>query len=876
MSTELQAVNLFGEIEPADENQRPLDAAPAGAAGALRAGTPGSADARRDEPPPGPFASVALEQSIDRTLSYAVPPRLAHALKVGQRVRVPLGRRNRPARGYVIAIDPTTDFARAGQVKRVLEIEDDRVLVPPALMELARWMSRYYVTPLGTVLESVIPSAVKKKVGLGYNRIVRLAQPREQVQGILEKTSAPKRRAILARLLQLGPGESIELVRLAGESGATLPTVRKLARLGLISVTAEVDLPRLTAGMGPIAGDAVEADILLNADQRKAFDDLRPRLTPSGPAVPGADPHAPGPSPTLGGKPGFSVNLLMGVTGSGKTEVYLQCIREVLNSGRGAIVLVPEIALTPQTVRRFMARFQSVAILHSGLTATDRHRYWQLISTGQARVVVGARSAVFAPLPNLGIIVVDEEHEASYKQDTAPRYNGRDVAIKRAQLESIPVILGSATPSLETYWKATGANADLGNIQVAMPAAESNGTGSALSNSMFSIAQTAGAVALPKYHLLTLPRRVRGLSMPHVELVDMKQENRFRRGVNLLSQRLEHLLRTTVESKHQAILLLNRRGYSNFVYCASCTNVIQCKYCDVTMTYHRSAGEHPGSASNAAAVHTGQLHCHYCLAVNPLPSACPKCGKLVSLFGLGTQRVEEEISRKFPDLKFARVDGDTMRNSRDYEALLGRFAGGEIQVMLGTQMIAKGLDYPNVTLVGVISGDTALALPDFRAAERTFQLITQVAGRAGRGDSPGRVVLQTFLPDDPTIQAAIRQDYAGFARGELVSRRDVGLPPFARMVRIVLRDQEQPKLSKISEELAARLADAALAEGCAVKTKGPMPCAISRISGYYRNQIVMTSPTAAPLQRILAAVREKGGLAKSDKIAVDVDPVSLL
>ncbi len=364
--------------------------------------------------------------------------------------------------------------------------------------------------------------------------------------------------------------------------------------------------------------------------------------------------------------------------------------------------------------------------------------------------------------------------------------------------------------------------------------------------------------------------------MPHVELVDMKQENRFRRGVNLLSQRLEHLLRTTIESKRQAILLLNRRGYSNFVYCASCTNVIQCKYCDVTMTYHRTAGEHPGSASNAAAVHTGQLHCHYCLAVNPLPSACPKCGKLVSLFGLGTQRVEEEISKKFPDLKFARVDGDTMRNSRDYESLLGRFARGEIQVMLGTQMIAKGLDYPNVTLVGVISGDTALALPDFRAAERTFQLITQVAGRAGRGDNPGRVVLQTFLPDDPTIQAAIRQDYAGFAKGELVSRREVGLPPFARMVRIVLRDQEQPKLSKMSEELAARLADAATAEGGAVKTKGPMPCAINRIAGYYRNQIVMTSPAAGPLQRILAAVRDKGDLAKSDKIAVDVDPVSLL
>ena len=367
--------------------------------------------------------------------------------------------------------------------------------------------------------------------------------------------------------------------------------------------------------------------------------------------------------------------------------------------------------------------------------------------------------------------------------------------------------------------------------------------------------------------------------MPHVELVDMKVENRFRRGVNLLSQRLEHLLRTTVESGHQAILLLNRRGYSNFVYCSSCTNVIQCKYCDATMTYHRSAGPHELSASNAASVHTGQLHCHYCLAVNPLPDKCTQCGKLLSLFGLGTQRVEEEIKKKFPELKFARVDGDSMRSSKDYEALLNRFANREVQVLLGTQMIAKGLDYPNVTLVGVISGDTALALPDFRAAERTFQLITQVAGRAGRGDSPGRVVLQTFLPDDPTIKAAIRQDYAGFARTELVSRRDVGLPPFSRMVRIVLRDQEQDKLQKRSAQLAALLGEAIGqqgGQGGAVKLKGPMPCAISRIAGYYRDQIVMLAATPAPLQRVLATVREKGGLAKGDKVAVDVDPVSLL
>jgi primosomal protein N' (replication factor Y) len=785
------------------------------------------------EPPPappttfeGPFAGVALEQGIDRLLDYAIPPKLRSALHVGQVVKVPLGRKNRATRGYVVSIHPTTTHPK---IKQLSGIDDDRVLISPKLMRLALWMSRYYVAPLGTVLESVIPSAVKKRIGLGYSQMVRLAQPREKVQEILESTKAPKRRAVLARLLLLEADQSIELNRLASESGTRPPTVRKLVRLGLIAIRPEVDLPRLTADVRPSAGD--EQDHELNADQQRVFDELSARM----------------------GK-GFSVSLLHGVTGSGKTEIYLRCIREVVEQGKQAIVLVPEIALTPQTVRRFTARFKRVAILHSGLTATERHRFWQQISNGMADVVVGARSAVFAPLPNLGVIVVDEEHEASYKQDQAPRYHARDVAIKRGQLEDVPVLLGSATPSLETYSKTR--TEDLG-----------------LRTESQNLV-TQFSVLSPQYY--SLPNRVRGLAMPHVELIDMKVVNRLRRGVHLLSERLEHLLRVTVDSKHQAILLLNRRGYSNFVYCVSCQNVIQCKYCDTTMTYHRAAGAHAKGSTSAEGVHSGHLHCHYCLAVNPLPEKCTACGKKLSLFGLGTQRVEEELARKFPDLVFARVDSDSMRSSKDYEALLGRFAKGEIQVLLGTQMIAKGLDYPNVTLVGVISGDTALALPDFRAAERTFQLITQVAGRAGRGDSPGRVVLQTFMPDDPTIQAAIRQDFIGFARTELAHRRDVDLPPFARMVRIVLREQEEEKLFKLSEELAADVAEAAVPEGDAVKIKGPMPCAINRIAGYFRNQLVLTSRDPSRLQRILARVREKGGLSKTERIAVDVDPVSLL
>jgi primosomal protein N' (replication factor Y) len=763
-----------------------------------------------------------LEQAIDRVLDYSIPKKLSSVLQIGQRVRVPLGRGNKLASGYVVGIRETSTYPK---IKPLADLIDDRVLVSPAMMTLARWMARYYVSPLGVVLESIIPSAVKKQVGIGYTSIVRWAIERPSLQSFFEKTKAPRRRALLARLLQLKPDEGIDLVRLAGEAGVAAPTVRKLARLGIITITKVPDLVGLTDEI--FTADHSEPEKELNAEQRAVFDDIQPRLASSG----------------------FSVNLLRGVTGSGKTEIYLQCIRQVVDSGKQAIVLVPEIALTPQTVKRFVARFKRVAILHSGLSATERHRYWQRINQGQADVIVGARSAVFAPVPNLGMIVVDEEHEPSYKQDTAPRYHGRDVAIKRAQLEGVPILLGSATPSLETWHRVTKTGSPAAPPRDAAPAA---------------------------YHLLSLTNRVRGLQMPHVELLDMRQENRFRRGVHLLSQRLEHLLKATIESGHQAILLLNRRGYSNFVYCASCGDALQCKYCDATMTYHRTPGTNVKTARTEASVHTGQLTCHYCLASNPLPATCPTCNKKLSLFGLGTQRVEEELAKKFPELKFARVDSDTMRSSKDYEALLGRFARGEVQVMLGTQMIAKGLDYPNVTLVGVISGDTALALPDFRAGERTFQLITQVAGRAGRGDAPGRVVLQTFLPDDPTIRFALKQDYLGFAAAELKMRKQVCLPPFTRMVRIILRDEDQEKLHKLSDDLAAAISTAVSEVGDGVAVKGPMPCPINRIAGYYRNQIVMVSEKAERLQKVLAHVRQAKALAKSDRIAVDVDPTSLL
>ena len=779
-----------------------------------------------DEPGParvqGPFAAVALEQAVDKTLTYTVPPRLSKIIKAGQRVKVPLGRKDRSQTGYVASVTETFAEAAAGvkatKLKAIKGIEDERVLVDPHMMELARWIGRYYCCALGLVLESMIPGAVKHKIGVGYTTVVELVKPIAEIQELFEQTKAKKRRSLLGRLLQMEPGESVEIMHLAGEAGVTVPTVKKLAKLGLIEVRQEADLgPKLDVAE-KYRGEK-QSPLPLTPDQQKAFVNMKPFASAGG----------------------FGTHLLLGVTGSGKTEVYLQLMAECVNAGKQAVMLVPEIALTPQTVRRITSRFDRVAVLHSGLTAATRHRYWQQIAAGQADVVVGARSAVFAPVPNLGLLVVDEEHETSYKQDQAPRYHARDVSIKRAQMADCPVILGSATPSLETYERAKDAK-----------------EGS-------------------PHHLHPLPVRVSDRSMPAIEIQDMKEVQKLapRKGIHLLSPRLEHLIEHTKDVGQQAILLLNRRGYANFVYNASTDEPVTCKYCDATMTYHRSAGEQVQGGTINLARHTGQLHCHYCLAVDTLDAAADRTGGHLSLFGLGTQRVEEELRRKFPKLVFERVDSDTMRSSKDYENVLKRFADGAIDVLMGTQMIAKGLDFPNVSLVGVISGDTALALPDFRSAERTFQLITQVAGRAGRGDIPGRVVLQTFNPRDPAIVLALKQDYEAFAAQELELRREVGLPPFGRMVRFVLRDQDEQKNVQRSEQLGGVLQDAATSVG-RVDVQGPMPAPISRIAGYWRHQIILRSPAPQPLQAVIARVREAGHLASNDRIAVDVDPVSLL
>jgi primosomal protein N' (replication factor Y) len=511
--------------------------------------------------------------------------------------------------------------------------------------------------------------------------------------------------------------------------------------------------------------------------------------------------------------------VLHGVTGSGKTEIYLRAIEHVASFGRQAIVLVPEISLTPQTVRRFRARFPRVAVLHSHMSDVERHHHWQRIARGEVEVVVGARSAVFAPTPHLGLIVIDEEHETTFKQDASPRYHARDVAWQRAQMEGIPLVLGSATPSLES-WRRT---------------------------------QTG------EFKLVSLPKRVMNLPMPDVMTVDLRDpgQTKFSRGA--ISRPLHQAMHAALRDGGQVILLLNRRGFSTHIQCPACGFVLKCEHCDLALTYHR--------------VH-GTALCHYCEYEAPPPRGCPDCKAPAILFsGMGTQKLEAEVQSRFPEYTCARMDVDSMRRRGSHDSVLSKFHRGEIRILLGTQMIAKGLDFPNVTLVGVVNADTALHLPDFRAAERTFQLVAQVAGRTGRGKRGGRVLVQTLNPDHPAIVAAVRHDFPAFAAHELHVRELAGYPPFAEMVRIVVRGPIEAPARESAVHLGERLRQIVKRrELAAVRLLGPGAAPIARLRGEFRFHLQLQGPDGAVLKEL---VREAAkGFAPPEEIrwTVDVDP----
>ncbi len=765
------------------------------------------------------MASIAFDSPLDQLFDYHVPPELSDSLQVGQRVQAPFGRANRPQIGFCVAIAKRTPRR---PLKTIRKIIDPKPLIASELLDLARWISSYYCCPLGTVLAAMLPGPVKQQptirtprlfclTDLGRAALCYSAKSRRAGTKHEEAQSSvrlgPRQRAVLQTLL--GPADSkaapLSAAVLRQRAECSAQTLRSLIRKGLIRQLSPAQAQDYLANAPAAPSENLSRpDWLPNSQQQQALRRLDSALA----------------------NPIFSVHLLHGVTSSGKTEIYIRCVEQLITRDRQAIVLVPEIALTTQTVQRFTARLPGVCVLHSGLTSSQRRHQWLRIASGQGRVVIGPRSAIFAPTAKLGLIVVDEEHEPSYKQDTQPRYHGRDVAIKRAQLLNIPIILGSATPSLESLYNSR---------------------------------------TLGHFSRIRLSRRVHDLPLPPVQLVDLRQEYRARKGLHIFSRSLEAQLRQTLDRGQQAILLLNRRGYAGFVSCPSCNYVLTCEHCDVALTYHRRT---------SGPVATGRALCHYCLSESRIPSACPTCGQRLLFLGIGTQRAEQELARKFPQARFARVDSDTM-NRHKYQDLLQRFGTGQLDILLGTQMIAKGLDFPNVHLVGILSADTSLSIPDFRSSERTFQLAAQVAGRAGRATPGARVILQTFNPHFPAIHFATTHDYDAFADAELALRKSLAYPPFGRMARIILRAPSLTNLQRQARRAADILAHAVAHTAKTVKTTGPLPPPIARISGHHRLHFILRSPTAKALHAVLT--RARSDLFKLPvHLAIDMDPVNLL
>ncbi len=773
---------------------------------------------------PSHFAQIAIEQSIDaiQGLTYAIPTHLKDVLRVGSRVIIPLGRGNRPVAGYIIKIDTTCDIPKNKwhKIKDITSTDKSATALPPQLIQLASWIASYYCCPLGMTLQTMLPAAVKKASGQSIKTFVKIAEHYQQNPEELPKLSKLQKKIIQILQAQIsdpltqGWVQAKQITQQAqAKSSAPL---KSLINKKIIQTKQKMTTHSKWKNENETSKKTTESQFTLTIQQQKALDQITPRLNQ-----------------------GFNVNLIQGVTGSGKTELYLRIIENTIkihtekqteSHPPAAIILVPEISLTPQTAARFHERFSNVAVLHSALTPTQRHQQWQKINQGKANIVVGARSAIFAPIKNLKLIIVDEEHDTSYKQDQLPRYNARDVAIKRAQISEIPCILGSATPSLESYH----------NTQIKK-----------------------------NFHLIKITQRVGNAKLPKVSIVDMAQQRKLRKGIHLLSQSLENLIHRTITQDHrQVILLLNRRGYANYIACPdhNCGFILTCNHCDTTMVYHK----------DSTAPNQGYLRCHHCTAQQILPNTCPTCHKKTIVFGLGTQRVEEEIQRKMPNYTHARMDSDVMRTAKDYEKQLNDFRNGKTQILIGTQMIAKGLDFPNVTLVGIVSADTAINMPDFRAAERTFQLISQVAGRAGRANHPGAVILQTFNPEEPTIRLAAEHDYDSFAQRELLARTEANLPPISRMTRIVTRHTNHEKSLHLAKTLQIKLQNASQQLKLNVKIIGPIPCPIARIADYHRNQIELIANNPSHLQKLITTLRNHKQLIADTHTAIDVDPISLL
>lgn len=759
------------------------------------------------EPPHGPY-------------DYAVPATLAAKLRPGQRVQVPLGRGNRPIIGYCTAVLNKAVGSRP--LKPLARLIDAEPLLSPAMLRLAEWMADYYLCSLGQVLQAIVPAGVRGQAGTREMTFLSVPSAiKEQLQRGTLKLGQKQLDAL--RVLADSP-RPLTPPELAQAAKCTLGPIGELRKKKLV----KAEVQRIQHLELDEAATPREEHLHLNDDQQIALDCILASLR----------------------ERRHETILMHGVTGSGKTEVYIRAIDEVIGYGRQAIVLVPEISLTPQTRSRFKSRFSSVAVLHSHLSDAERHWHWQQIASGKVQVVVGARSAVFAPTPNLGLIVIDEEHDASFKQGESPRYHARDVAHKRAEMENVPLVLGSATPSLESWYRAGGEGSGESGMQNAECGMNAVAPHSALRTSHSD------------FRLIDMPRRVEDRPLPAVGTIDLRVEfaNRTSRGA--VSRSLHRAIDEALRDDGQVILLLNRRGYSTQIQCPACGHVVKCPACDLALTHHRA---------------DEQVICHYCDFQMPAPVRCPQCAfDGIRFQGFGTERLEAEIQSRFPNVPMVRMDSDTMQRPGSHEAALNRFRSGEVKILLGTQMIAKGLDFPNVTLVGVINADTTLHFCDLRAAERTFQLVTQVAGRTGRGIKGGRVLVQTFSPDHYAIMAAIEHDYARFAAAELPGRQAHLYPPFASLIRLIIRGESEVATSDFAELLGTRLRAAVEAAQMEHRVLGPAPCPMAKLRGLFRYHILLSSPSGDKLRQAVRGVVDGTEAVEGIQWVVDVDPVDLL
>ena len=732
------------------------------------------------------IAQVVFSLSLDRDFDYLVPAELRGRVRVGSRVQVEFNTGERS--GYVVAMKSHSDY---WPLKPIVALESEKEQIPESLVWLADWMADYYCCPKEHAVRTLLPAVVrsgemKHKQALFVSLTLKAAN-----QGAEFDKMSDKRKELIQYLRREGSRPLTELVNL---NLASTAIISKMCEEGWLSKELRV------VERDPFLDDVVQPDEpkKLTKDQQKALDVIN--------ASQDAEDS--------------SVILLHGVTASGKTEVYLQAISRCLERGKEAIVLVPEISLTPQTCERFRRRFGNmVSVLHSGLSDGERFDEWTRINEGRSRIAVGARSALFAPFRNLGLIVVDEEHENSYKQDESPRYNARDMAVVRGKHEGATIVLGSATPSLESYY-----NCEQG-----------------------------------RYKLVEMNERVDTKPLPSVELIDMGQEAAMAGKAQIFSNRLKELIFDRLQKAEQVILFLNRRGFATQMMCAKCGYVATCENCSVSYVYHK---------------HAGMLSCHMCGAETPAPTVCPQCGDPeIRYSGFGTEKIETITHALFPKAKIARMDSDTMRTKDCYKKVLEEFRAGRINILIGTQMIAKGLDFPNVTLVGVVQADIGLHVPDFRSGERVFQLITQVAGRAGRGDTPGKVVVQTYTPDHFALRTAVRQDFHAFYEEEAPSRKMLDFPPCSHMVMIHFRSQEEALAAAaaeaFTEELKPQLEE---------KTQviGPMPAPLSKVQKYFRYQLLLRGGNIRRLSRLLRSMIVVRKQPKNVVIYADVDPRNLL